>query len=230
MLHLIKLELKKGRMGSYVWGPLLACLIICGFMTLVYFTTGIEQDVQLSNYESMLFMGDTFTRATFIIYASVLLAKLIVSEYQNRTIALLFTYPVSRKKLITAKLTMVFFWALACMLITNLLVSGYVIVLNTQFNYISEPLTIEILGSYALNVVMQDVAAAGMSLLPLVVGLWRKSVPATVVSSIAIVAVVCSNNGGFTLSSIIVIPLTLAALGIFLTYLSFRKVDLVDVE
>ncbi|MGG1634567.1 ABC transporter permease [Paenibacillus sp. NRS-1760] len=239
MLHLIKLEMKKGRMSSYVWGALIAFAVIAGFSTLFYFVERIESisEVNVSevgsvfeSYANMFFMNDTLVRATFIIYASVLLAKLVISEYQNKTMSLLFTYPVSRKKLIFAKLIMVAVWAFTCIIIANALLTGYILLLNSIFGYIDEAITIQLLGSQALNVVIQAIGAAGMSLLPLVFGLWRKSVPATVVSSILVVSIVCSNTQGFTLSSIVAIPLVLAAVGVLLAYLSFRNVDLVDVE
>ena len=69
----------------------------------------------------------------------------------------------------------------------------------------------------------------GMSLLPLVIGLRRKSVSATIVSSIFIVMIVASNNFGVSLSSIVAIPLSLAAIGVLGTYLSFRNIDRADV-
>lgn len=56
----------------------------------------------------------------------------------------------------------------------------------------------------------------------------RKSVAATVASSIFIVMIVCSNNGGFSWGSILATPLSLAAAGILITYLSSRNVDRVD--
>jgi len=236
MLHLIKLEMKKGRMTSYVWGALIAFVAMVGFSTLFYFVEKTEMvseiDSVLRSYDSMFFINDTLVRAIFIIYASVLLAKLVISEYQNKTMSLLFTYPVSRKKLIFAKLIMVAVWAFTCIVIANSLLTGYILLLNSIFGYIDEAITVKMLGSQALNVVMQAIGAAGMSLLPLVFGLWRKSVPATVVSSILVVSIVCGNMGagGFSLSSIIAIPLSLAVLGVLLAYLSFRNIDLVDVE
>nr|MDH3155734.1 ABC transporter permease [Bacillus licheniformis] len=40
----------------------------------------------------------------FIVFAGVLIAKLVIGEYKNRTITVMFTYPVSRKKLMATKL------------------------------------------------------------------------------------------------------------------------------
>lgn len=230
MLQLIKLELKKGRLTSYLWGSLIAYIAIAGMMMLIYFVDGANiEEPAFRDYAELLSMIDLLVRATFIVYASVLLSKLIISEFKDKTIALLFAYPVNRKKLIFAKLTMVFVWTFVNVIVANLLIDLIMVGVNTVAGYLSDPLQAELLFNHGLHVLMQAFGAAGMSLLPLVAGLRKKSVPATIVSSIAIVAVVCSNNLGFSLSSIIAVPLSLAALGIIITYLSFRQIDRVDV-
>ncbi|WP_178022260.1 ABC transporter permease [uncultured Paenibacillus sp.] len=230
MLQLIKLELKKGRLTSYLWGALIAYFAIAGMMMLIYFVDGANiEEPAFRDHADLLSMIDLLVRATFIVYASVLLSKLIISEFKDKTITLLFAYPVNRKKLIFAKLAMVFVWTFVNVIVANLLVDLIMIGVNSVAGYLSDPLQAELLFNHGLHVLMQAFGAAGMSLLPLVVGLRKKSVPATIVSSIAIVAVVCSNNLGFSLSSIIAIPLSLAALGIIITCLSFRHIDRVDV-
>ncbi|WP_059050203.1 ABC transporter permease [Paenibacillus senegalimassiliensis] len=230
MLQLIKLELKKGRFDSYLWGSLITYLIIAGLVGTMYYVGGSGlEELAFTTMPEMLALIDLVVRATFIIYASVLLSKLVINEFKDKTIALMFSYPISRKKLIFAKLAMVFGWTFANVVIANLLIDALFVGINSVVQYIPGPLTTEMLLSHGLTVLMQAFGAAGMSLLPLVIGLPKKSVPMTIVSSIVIVVVVCSNNFGFTLSSIIAIPLSLAALGIFITYLSFRNIDRVDV-
>lgn len=229
MLHLIKLELKKGRMTGYLWGSLIAYGVIAAFFLLIYLAEGPNKvEPAFESFADMFFIVDTLTRATFIIYASVLLSKLVISEYRDKTMALLFAYPVSRTKLIFAKLSMVFVWAFTNIVMANLLIGALLVAVDSQFGYVQESLTAETLSRHALNVLTQAIGAAGMSLLPLAFGMRKKSVSATVASSILIVAIVCSNNMGFSLSSIIAIPLSLGALGIVLTYLSFRNVDRTD--
>ncbi|WP_181438532.1 ABC transporter permease [Paenibacillus sambharensis] len=230
MWHLIRLELKKGRLTGYIWGSLIAYGVIASLLMLIYFVEGIEgADPVFQSYPDMLFLIDVLIRATFIIYASVLLSKLMINEFRDKTIGLLFAYPINRKKLIAAKLLIVFTWTFLNVIIANLLIDALLILVNSQTGYVTGPLTGELLMEHGINVLMQAFGAAGMSLLPLVLGMRKKSVSATIASSIFIVMIVCSHNLGFSLSSIIAIPLSLAALGIFLTYLSFRNIHQMDV-
>ncbi|MCM3785363.1 ABC transporter permease [Neobacillus mesonae] len=230
MNHLIKLELKKGGISSYLWGSVIAYAAIAGFMMILYFAEGPNvEDPPFRNYTEMLEAIDLFVRATFIVYASVMLSKLIISEFRDRTITLLFAYPVSRKKLIAAKLSIVFVWTLLNVIIANLIVGALFISINSGVGYVSDQLTTDVLIQHGVTILLQAVGAAGMSLLPLVLGLRKKSVATTIVSSILIVSIVCSNNMGVSLSSIIAIPLSLAVIGLLITYLSFRNIDRVDI-
>lgn len=230
MLQLIKLELKKGRLMGFLWGALLAYGIIAGLLLLIYMVEGpIQEEPIFQSYKEMLLMIDTLVRATFVIYASALLSRLVISEYRDKTMALLFTYPVSRKKLIFAKLIIVFVWAFANICIANLLVGSLIIAVNESLGYVKDTLSSEMLLRQGAEMLAQAIAAAGMSLLPLVIGMRKKSTSTTIVCSIFIVMIVCSNNMGFSLSSIIAIPLSLGALGVLLTYIGFRNIDKLDV-
>jgi ABC-type transport system involved in multi-copper enzyme maturation permease subunit len=230
MLHLIKLELKKGRFTGYLWGSLIAYAAIAGLMLLLYLVEGNNAaDPPFVDLTELLQAIDLFVRATFIIYASVLLSKLIISEFNDKTMALLFAYPVSRKKIIFAKLSMVFFWTFANVLLANLIIGFILLSVNSKVGYLPETLTLELQIQHGIQVLMQAFGAAGMSLLPLVLGIRKKSVAVTIVSSIIVVMIVNSNNMGFSLSSIIAIPISLAVLGIFVTYMSFRNIDKVDI-
>ncbi|MDP4095819.1 ABC transporter permease [Paenibacillus sp. P96] len=228
MLHLIKLELMKGRKSGYVWGALIAYAIIAGLMLLVLFVDDTLEQV-FPNDAEMLKIIDVLTRITFVVYASVLLSRLIIREYKDRTMELLFTYPVSRKKIIFAKLIIVAVWTFINIVISNLLISTVMLFVNRMAGDIPMVMTSGSLFQHYLGSAVQALAAAGMSLLPLAFGMRRKSEAATIVSSIIIVAVISSNNMGFSLSSIIAIPLTLALLGVLVAYLSFRNIDHADI-
>lgn len=230
MQHLIKLELKKGSMKGYIWGSLMTYGILGGFLLLIYMVEGKNQvEPVFQSYEEMLGLIDTLVRATFIIYASALISKLIIGEFRNKTMALLFTYPVSRKKLIFSKLTIVFIWTFTNIIVANLLLSSLFLAVNNATGYVDDTMTTTLLYQQGAHVLMHALAAAGMSLLPLAVGMRKKSITSTVISSVFIVMLVCSNNMGFSLSSIIAIPVSLGGLGVLLTYLSFRNIDKVDV-
>lgn len=229
MLHLVKLELKKGGLRGYILGALIAYAAIAGLLMLMYFVKEEPTGSTFKNQADMLSAVNTLVGATFIVYASALLSKLVISEFKDRTMTLLFAYPVSRKQLIFAKLSIVFVWCFFAILLGNVLLDALMLTVNHYVGDLASNLGATVLLHQFGYVTLQAVGAAGMSLLPLVIGLPRRSVAATIVSSIFIVAIVSSNNAGFSLSSIIAIPLSLAAIGIIGAYLSFRNIDQADV-
>lgn len=77
---------------------------------------------------------------------------------------------------------------------------------------------------------MYAVAASGMALIPLYFGMKKYSIPSTIITSILIVVLVTSNNGGFSLNDIFVIPLSLALIGLVIAYLAIRNIDRIDIK
>ncbi|OWA35859.1 hypothetical protein B9G55_08185 [Saccharibacillus sp. O16] len=230
MLHLVKLELKKGSLRGYVYGALIAYAAIAAFLLLLYFFEGSDSSAPAFGSQlEILGIVNTMVGATFVVYSSALLSRLVIGEFKDKTMALLFAYPVNRKQLIFAKLSIVFAWCFANIVIGNIVIDAIMLTVNHYTGMVGGELSGSQLMQHVGFVLLQGVGAAGMSLLPLLVGLPRRSVPATIVSSIFIVSIINSNNGGFSLSSIIAIPLSLAAVGIFGAYLSFRNIDKADV-
>ncbi|WP_376846860.1 hypothetical protein [Camelliibacillus cellulosilyticus] len=68
-----------------------------------------------------------------------------------------------------------------------------------------------------------------MALIPLLFGMVKKSVSATIVSSILIVALLSSNTGGQNLASYIAVPILFGIAGFLIAYLTIRKAVKLDV-
>ena len=81
-------------------------------------------------------MIGAIVRATFTIFASVIIVKLIIDEYKNKSIDVLFTYPIKRKKIITAKLAIVFAFTFVNVLFSTLFLEGIVYLADVNFNII----------------------------------------------------------------------------------------------
>ena len=90
-------------MGWYIRGALIANVIIMGFMWLISYSEKADGGVSFQSTDEAFLIIGTFDRAVFIVFGAVLIVKLVISEYKNKTILVMFTYPISRKKLLTAK-------------------------------------------------------------------------------------------------------------------------------
>lgn len=106
LLKLIRLEWKKNRMASYFKG-LIICIVGI-FAAVALMAVGSGDEKMFLDYTDFMSLTNILIRIVFIIFASVILSRLVIEEYKNKTVQLLFTYPLKRKKIIFAKLSLVF--------------------------------------------------------------------------------------------------------------------------
>lgn len=223
------LEMKKFKIMGYMKGVLIANLVILVFMFVIIHATKKDGD-PITNFNMLFSLIDTQVKITFITFAAVILSKIVIEEYKNKTILVLFMYPINRKKLIISKLLIVVVFTFLSILLSDFLISGIICTLNSINNFISEKLTGAILLKHFLSISVNAFACSGMSLIPLYFGMRKKSVSATIVSSILMVAIVCGNFGnGFSLSSIVEMQILLAIMGFSVAYFSIKDIENLDV-
>ncbi|MDL4839843.1 ABC transporter permease [Aquibacillus rhizosphaerae] len=223
MRSLIKLEMRKMNIGSMV----LTFLCINAGIIGIFLLFGLDKDARaefLMNYESVFMLMEIFIVAAFVIYASVLLSHMIIEEFRDKTISVLFMYPVNRKKLLVAKVLIVSMVTFISVILSNIIVFGSFAFFNSNFHYISDPITVDMLTERAIRTLLIAISSAGMSLIPLFFGMRKYSVPATITSSILIIAVIFSSIDSSTnLYSFITIPISLGIVGFLIAYLVITK-------
>lgn len=225
MLHLIKLEMKRMKFSKIFTTALLINLGVLVFAILVNLDTA-EENPEFRNYAEVLTFIKIFVGAAFVIYASVLLSRLFIDEFRKKTITILFMYPIDRKKLLLSKLVIVSALTFCFVILSYILVTIGFYILNRNLHFVTDPLdslTMDIVASQALHLVVYAVSCAGMALIPLFFGMIKKSVPATIVSSIFIVVLLNSGDSGHTLASHIAVPIVLGIAGFLIAYSTIRK-------
>ncbi|WP_136603760.1 ABC transporter permease [Paenibacillus dokdonensis] len=228
MLKLIQLEMKKQKLGWYVRGAGIAIIIISFFMWLMPYAED-NGEPTFTSYADALSIGGLFVRAVFIVFGSVLLSRFIIDEYKTKTVSVMFTYPIARKKLIMAKMLLILFLILVTMIIATVIVSLVFLAVNSHYHFLPGKPDGTVLLHMGIQLFIQTLSAAGISLIPLYFGMRKKSVPTTIVSSVILMGLLSSSNKGYTLSSSVTIPLILGIIGFLVAYLSFRNVDKADI-
>ncbi|AJS59939.1 ABC transporter permease [Paenibacillus sp. IHBB 10380] len=226
MLNLMKLELKKNKLGWYYKGAAIATVVIIFLMWLIEYT---DDESGFADYAEAISSAGLFVRATFAIFAGVLIAKMIINEYNSKTISLLFTYPISRKKLMFSKLLIVSGLTFITIMISNVIVVLGYLAMNSFFHFKPGMVPTDLLIEQGISIIVQAVAATGFSLICLYFGMRKKSVPITIVSSILVVALNTQNLNGFNISSIIAVPISFGLIGILIAYLSIRNIESKDI-
>ncbi|MEC2945190.1 ABC transporter permease [Bacillus cereus] len=229
MLRLMKLELKKFKFGWYVRGAVIANIIILALLIFVSFIAQIEGDSEIRDPQMILLMASTVVRATFIIFGSVLIARLIIDEYKNKTILLMFSYPINRKKMMASKLAITAIVTFITVIVSNILVVGIFFGIDSYFSILPHSFTVDQLVQEGIKLVPLAIATAGMSLIPLYFGMRKRSVPTTIVSSLIVVAIAMNSNPAFPTATLFPLQLALAAIGAVIAYYGIKNIEKEDI-
>jgi len=229
MLRLMKLELKKFKLGWYVRGAIIANIAILALMIFTSIVAQVEGDPEIRDPQMMLLTASTLVRATFIIFGSVLIARLIIGEYKNKTILLMFSYPINRKKMMISKLAITATLTFITVILSNILVVGVFFGIDSYFSILPNSFTIDQLKQEGINLVPLAIATAGISLIPLYFGMRKRSVPATIVSSLIVVSIAINNTPMFSTATFLPLQQALAAIGVAIAYYGIKNIEREDV-
>ncbi|HDR6318817.1 TPA: ABC transporter permease [Bacillus thuringiensis] len=228
MLRLMKLEMKKFKLGWYVRGAIIANIAILALLIFTSIVSQIEGDPEMRDPQMVLLMASTLVRATFIIFGSVLIARLIIGEYKNKTILLMFSYPINRKKMMVSKLVITATLTFITVILSNILVVGVFFGIDSYFSILPNSFTVDQLKQEGINLVPLAVATAGISLIPLYFGMRKRSVPTTIVSSLIVVSI-AMNSTTFSVATFLPLQLALAAIGVAIAYYGIKNIEREDV-
>jgi len=220
MTNLIKIELKKFSVKSHVIQIIIANIAILALLTPLFIFVAPEEE-----YLDLVALVSILNLATFIVWQGVLIAKIIVEEFQSKTIFLLFTYPISRKKLIVSKLVIINTVIFFSILVTQIFQNTALTILSQFVPQLEYSLSIYEIGTVAVI----SVASVMMGMLSLFVGMIKKSTIATIVSSIVVVAMLGGSVGeGVGLIMQIPVSLSVGVVGVILAYIAIKDIDKKD--
>ncbi|ASA20091.1 ABC transporter permease [Paenibacillus donghaensis] len=229
MLKLMTLEIRKFKLGGLFKAVLIANLVILAFMIMVIFIDQGEIDPTFATFSEVFDGLSVFVKTTFIIFASVLLSKLVIEEYRSNTISLLFMYPIPRKSLMTAKLIIVFLFTLVNIIVSNIVLGAIIVGINHFVEVIPGTISLQDAGTELVTIMADAVYAAGISLIALFVGMRKKSVSATIVTAVLVASLISSGWGDFRLGNLVGVSVSLGLVGMVIAYLSIRNVESEDI-
>ena len=105
MLKLIRLEWKKNNIGKYIRNAVILAIILCTFLfALAYLGIANDPDTGMPDAapgnEMISSSIELFTGMAFLVFTGVMLASFIVTAYKNKTMNLMFSYPIRRQKIL----------------------------------------------------------------------------------------------------------------------------------
>lgn len=229
LFKLINLEIKKYKLFNYWKGVLIANICIFALMWMIFILETMESNVPFEDFNSAMSMGDVLIRAIFLIFSSFIMVKIIIEEFKNKLMSIMFTYPISRKKVLFSKLLIVMVFTFITIMFSSVLIGGGVYLLNPLIHIVPETISKEILLTYLMTSFFGALASAGLSLIPLFFGMRKKSSTATIVSAIILATLTGSTIDGISLYGLFIILISLGLLGLLIGYLTVRDIEHVDI-
>lgn len=222
---LIRLEIKKTKWRGLLLGVLATILLL----TLWVVGSDVPNN-EVRSYDRAFLSIMNYVGITFTIFSAVLMSRMVIDEYRNKTITLLFAYPLPRYLIFTAKLIIIGVWTFLTVLLSNALVIALLLLANSHYHYITEPLTRDRLMEEVPRMLIFALAYTGLSLVPMYFGMLRKTMPALIVSSFILSnsGMMIVNNEGIyrDFSSFLLVTLFYLAIGVVMAYAGVRKSQL----
>lgn len=207
MLSLIKIEINKVSKSKLFLAWFATILIVLGVTGIIIMGLGTDNKLgefvgQSSNnfriadkwgnwaIATSLFSA-LFTKAAFLIFEAYLLTTIFIDEFKQRTIFQLFSYPISKIKLLWGKVISVivisFIAHFTAHLVIQLLIK--LVAVLTESNYI--PVVNQL-----INLIGISFGTVLIGILPFVIGMIKYSTPITMLSGLGLAALLSNATPG----------------------------------
>ena len=207
MLSLIKIEINKVSNSKLFLAWFITILIVLGVTGIIIMGLGTDNKLgefvgQSSNnfriadkwgnwaIATSLFSA-LFTKAAFLIFEAYLLTTIFIDEFKQRTIFQLFSYPISKIKLLWGKVISVivisFIAHFTAHLVIQLLIK--LVAVLTESNYI--PVVNQL-----INLIGITFGIVLIGILPFVIGMIKYSTPITMLSGLVLAALLSNATLG----------------------------------
>lgn len=232
MLKLIKLEWKKNNIGKYIRNALILAGCLCLFIfALAFLGIANDPDGTLDAAEGMNAISapiELFTSMSFLIFTSVMLSSFIVSAYKNKTMNLMFSYPIKRQKILASQMLAVWLFNFAALVLTKLAV--YLCIFAGSKCMPSSFFIDFNIGdlSFYLQLILKSGVIVSMSFIALFIGMIKKSSKTTIVTSFLLIFLTQANVGDFSMAGNALFPVVLTALSFLFAFLSIYNVERKD--
>lgn len=232
MLKLIKLEWKKNNIGKYIRGAIIMAFVLGLFVFALAFW-GIANDPDgtldaASGTDVISAPIELFTSIAFLIHTSVMLATFIVSAYKNKTMNLMFSYPVKRQKILASQMIAVWSFNFTALVLTKLAIYLCVF-MGAKFMQSSFAIDFSIGSlSFYVQLILKSAVIVSMSFIALFVGMALKSSKATIITSFLLIFLTQANVGDFTMANNAVFTVILIIISLGFAVLSIYNVESKD--
>lgn len=198
MIKLLKLELKKQNIRTYIISSIIVSIVMLGFLFLFAYAPQIDSnDKDLSffaGYKNIISLFSMFNMFVFAVLGSVMYSKFIVEDYMDNKLILLFSYPIPRKKVLLSKIMLIGGFVILAMILSLLFNFVTFISLDYFLKWMNDSFSMAFFVELIEKSILMTIFAFCVSFFACALGFIKKSVPTTIVSAM-ILGSMLSNSG-----------------------------------
>lgn len=224
MFELIKLEWKKHRTSKYIRNAVITTAILLAFIVGMSGELAVDTTMEAYGRSSINASVDLFVNMCYIVFTGVMLATFVVGAYEKRTINLMFSYPISRKKILLSKMFAVWVFNFVAMVVSKGVIYAVLLIVNVSVDTIPYMSV-----SFWLDILIGSAAMVSITYIALLIGVKMKSSKATIITSIIIVCLTQGNIGIYTLKDNLSFYLILLLLSVFSVFVAIYNAETKDV-
>lgn len=231
MWKLIKLEWKKNNIRKYAVKAAISVLILLVMILAVSGELEGEETVELYGKDMISAAVGMFSNMTFMLMTGVMLSVYIVTSYRDGTMALMFSYPIKRRKILMSKMLAVWIFGVIALVLCKLflyiglfLASPWIPISSLGIlsgDIFTKPF-------FYLDILMNSAVMISISYTVLLVGIKTKSSKATIIAELFVIILTQGNIGPYTLFNNIPFYVLLAALASAAVFLCLYRAEIKD--
>ena len=207
MLSLIKIEINKVSKSKLFFAWFVTILIVLGVTGIIIMGLGTDNKLiefvgqSSSNFRiagkwgnwaiATSLFSSLFTKAAFLIFEAYLLSIIFIDEFKQRTIFQLFSYPISKIKLLWGKVISVILISFIAHFTAHLVIQLLIklVAVLTESNYI--PVVNQL-----INLIGISFGTVLIGVLPFVIGMIKYSTPIAMLSGLGLAALLSNAPPG----------------------------------
>lgn len=200
MVDLMKLELKRNSIRTYVISTFIISLFMLGFIYLFAYAPLIEpNDADLKlflGYNNIISLFCVINMTAFCVLSSVMFSRFIIEEYSGKRVILLFTYPIKRENMFMAKIIIVTLFTIFAMVLSSIVILTIFGISEVISPLVNENITFAIIMKGMRTTTIMAISAASLGIIAMGIGFIRKSIPATIISAFLLCSLLCNIVAG----------------------------------
>lgn len=186
MTHLLRLEFRKFNLKRNILITIFLYLFCLLFLTVSMVDSMTDPEQTRDSFMSMFQVTEILLPLLFLVYASVQTSSFVIGEYNNRTIMILFTCPLNKKRLIAAKLMIIILFTAAAMALGYLCCCGWLVGADAAFDMLEDTFLPSFPALWLISAGSSILTCAILSLWSFIIGMIKKSVPSAIISALVV--------------------------------------------